>query len=65
MKILTKTLEKDRLCIEFIDSGIGMEPEKISKLFNAFEQGSVNITRKFGGLGMDLLLEKRSGSFIK
>ena len=33
--------------------GTGINPEQISKLFNAFEQGD-DITRQFGGLGLGL-----------
>src|SRR5689334_14455259 len=34
--ITTSRTANNRLTIEFADSGIGMEPEKISKIFNAF-----------------------------
>jgi signal transduction histidine kinase/CheY-like chemotaxis protein len=38
------------------DTGIGIEPEKIGKVFNAFEQGQHSITRRFGGLGLGLAI---------
>jgi signal transduction histidine kinase/ActR/RegA family two-component response regulator len=44
--------------IRTIDTGIGIEPEKVSKIFNAFEQGQSSITRKFGGLGLGLAISK-------
>src|SRR4029434_7749640 len=40
------------------DNGIGIEPEKIDKIFNAFEQGQIAITRRFGGLGLGLAISK-------
>ena len=40
------------------DSGIGIEQEKINKIFNAFEQGRPDITRRFGGLGLGLTISK-------
>jgi len=44
--------------IRITDTGIGIEPEKIDKIFNAFEQGQVAITRRFGGLGLGLAISK-------
>jgi CheY-like chemotaxis protein/nitrogen-specific signal transduction histidine kinase len=44
--------------IRISDTGIGIEPEKIHKVFNAFEQGQTSITRRFGGLGLGLAISK-------
>src|SRR5437588_6361719 len=44
--------------IRIRDTGIGIEPEKIDKIFNAFEQGQIAITRRFGGLGLGLAISK-------
>src|SRR5215471_13793559 len=64
------TPEKGRITIEtlnpapgkievrVIDTGIGIQPEKIDKIFNAFEQGQTEITRRFGGLGLGLAISK-------
>ncbi|MEO5753237.1 MAG: ATP-binding protein [Chthoniobacterales bacterium] len=54
----TANLSDDRIAIRTIDSGIGIDREKISKIFNAFEQGQHSITRKFGGLGLGLAISK-------
>src|SRR5947209_8285567 len=44
--------------IRISDSGIGIEPDKVGKIFNAFEQGQSSITRRFGGLGLGLAISK-------
>ncbi len=44
--------------IKISDTGIGIEKDKITKIFNAFEQGQSSITRKFGGLGLGLAISK-------
>ncbi|MGF6757950.1 response regulator [Paraburkholderia sp. GAS42] len=50
--------ERMQIQIFIEDTGIGIEPEQIGKLFNAFEQGSQNMTRQFGGLGLGLAITK-------
>src|SRR6266513_2876807 len=44
--------------IRVIDTGIGIEPQAIDKIFDAFEQGQSDITRRFGGLGLGLTISK-------
>ena len=44
--------------IEVSDSGIGIDPAVLPKVFNAFEQGEDSITRRFGGLGLGLAISR-------
>ncbi|PVX72208.1 hybrid sensor histidine kinase/response regulator [Paraburkholderia unamae] len=50
--------ERTHVEIEVEDTGIGIAPEQIGKLFHAFEQGSHNLTRQFGGLGLGLAVTR-------
>ncbi len=47
-----------RLRIAFTDSGAGMTPETIARIFKPFEQGSSEIVRRYGGLGLGLAISK-------
>ncbi|MCM8531547.1 MAG: CHASE domain-containing protein [Lentisphaeraceae bacterium] len=52
--------ESDKqLIFKVSDSGIGMKPEQLKKVFESFEQADTSITREFGGTGLGLAITKR------
>ncbi len=55
---ITTRHEAEGAKIEISDTGIGLQPDLADKIFDAFEQGSSEITRRFGGLGLGLAISK-------
>jgi signal transduction histidine kinase/ActR/RegA family two-component response regulator len=54
-----QTDETVALRFEVEDTGIGLGPEALSRLFGAFEQADNTTTRKYGGTGLGLAITKK------
>lgn len=50
---------KEWILFRVKDSGIGMTPEQLGKLFQAFTQADASTTRKYGGTGLGLTISRR------
>jgi PAS domain S-box-containing protein len=46
------------LAVEISDSGIGIRPDQVDRLFRPFEQADDTIGRRFGGLGLGLAISR-------
>jgi signal transduction histidine kinase len=49
----------DWMTFSVSDTGIGMTPEQMEKLFQPFSQAEASMTRKYGGTGLGLEITRR------
>ena len=59
--VVTTHTKKRRQFVSFAisDTGIGMKPEQLSRLFEPFTQADESTTRKYGGTGLGLAISRR------
>lgn len=49
---------RGQLQFNVVDTGVGISKEQQSRIFSAFEQADVSVTRRFGGTGLGLNISK-------
>ena len=56
---LARTDDDLALRVEIIDTGIGMSPAQLARIFDGFTQAEASTTRRFGGTGLGLVISQR------
>lgn len=59
VKVLDKKDNQVQIQFLVIDTGIGIAPESLGKVFDSFEQAEDNTAQKFGGTGLGLSIVKK------
>ena len=63
-KLTSPTAGFIRLQFSVADTGIGIEPDQIDRLFQPFEQADATTTRRYGGTGLGLAISRRLASLM-
>jgi len=58
VSLINKDEQHASIKFDIQDSGIGMNDEQITKIFNAFVQADASTTREFGGTGLGLIISR-------
>jgi PAS domain S-box-containing protein len=55
---------RGELRLAVADTGIGLSPEELGRLFNAFGQADASTTRRYGGSGLGLQISRRLAQML-
>jgi len=55
----TESQPQYEIAISVRDTGIGIPPDRVNRLFQSFSQADTSMTRKYGGTGLGLVISER------
>jgi two-component system sensor histidine kinase/response regulator len=65
VEVLQDSEQQAVLRFEVADTGIGIAPDALQRLFGSFEQGDNSTTRRYGGTGLGLAITKRIAQLMQ